>query len=60
MSAQELVIDGGVGTRLVVKQSSDCVVFRSIEGNFGPEVMVVLNRGEQHLLMLYLQERLRQ
>lgn len=56
MSAQEIVLDGGLGSKLQFKQRDDMVVVDAVDGWF--KIVAVLDRTQQRLLLLYLQERL--
>lgn len=56
MSAQEIVLDGGLGSKLQFKRRDDMVVVDAVDGWF--KIVAVLDRSQQRLLLLYLQERL--
>lgn len=58
MSAQEIALDGGLGSKLLFKRHDDIVVVDAIDGDF--KIVTALDRGQQRLLLLYLQERLRE
>lgn len=64
MSAKELVLSGGL-TRMRVNDLQDgdgqiCLIVEanSKAGRTTPSMLAVLDRNDQHLLLLYLQERL--
>jgi hypothetical protein len=64
MSVKELKLDGGL-TDMRVNETEGYLAFiietrRSFKGDTtGSSMLAMLDRNQQHLLMLYLQERLR-
>lgn len=60
MSAKELVLDGGLNeVRLNDAYDGEHVVLQINNSPVGrSSMMAMLDRNQQHLLMLYLQERL--